>query len=171
MTSIQEIPESVFQDNITRAVEEVFRTMLSLSATHEPMNTDEKKTCLSLGTSHVVSTVGFIGAINGLVYLYMNVNLASQCAAAMLGMTDEEIVEAGDEAVNDAIGELTNMTVGTFKNQLSEKGFSCKLTIPSIVRGNNFQIDSISSATRHTYRFKVAGQNLIADLLIKPASE
>lgn len=171
MTAIQEIPEAVFQETITRAVQEVFKTMLCQSATHSPMTPEETKACLGLDTPHVVSTVGFIGSINGLIYLYMEVKFANQCAANMLGMNESEIVEAGEEAVNDAIGELTNMTVGTFKNQLSDKGFPCKLTIPSILRGNHFQIESISTATRRTYRFKVGDQTLIADLLMQPPSE
>jgi len=127
--------------------------------------------CLSLEYPHVVSTVGFIGSINGLIYLYMDVPLAAQCAGTMLGMSDAEITEAGEEAVNDAIGELTNMTVGTFKNQLSDKGFPCKLTIPSIMRGSNFQVEAISTAIRRTYKFMIAGQPLIADLLMQPPSE
>jgi chemotaxis protein CheX len=63
------------------------------------------------------------------------------------------------------------MTVGTFKNQLSDKGFPCKLTIPSIMRGNNFQIESITSATRRTYKFSIGTNTLIADLLMQPPSE
>ena len=171
MPAIQEIPEAVFQETITRAVQEVFKTMLCQNATYSPMTPEETKACLGLDSPHVVSTVGFIGSINGLIYLYMEVKFATQCAANMLGMSDAEITEAGDEAVNDAIGELTNMTVGTFKNQLSDKGFPCKLTIPSIMRGSHFQIESISSATRRTYRFMIAGHPLIADLLMQPPSE
>ena len=171
MPAIHEIPEAVFQETITRAVQEVFKTMLGQSATHSPMTAEETKVALDLVTPHVVSTVGFIGSINGLIYLYMDVKFAAKCAGNLLGMNDQEIAEAGEEAVNDAIGELTNMTVGTFKNQLSDKGFPCKLTIPSIMRGSNFQIEPISSATRRTYRFLIAGQPLIADLLMQPPSE
>lgn len=171
MPAIQEIPEAVFQETITRAVEEVFKTMLNQSVIHSPMTPEETKACLGLGTPHVVSTVGFIGSINGLIYLYMEDQFAAQCAANMLGMNDAEIAEAGDETVNDAVGELTNMTVGTFKNQLSDKGFPCKLTIPSIMRGSDFQIESIKSATRRTYKFLIGGKTLIADLLMQPPSD
>jgi chemotaxis protein CheX len=171
MPAIQEIPDAVFQETITRAVQEVFKTMLCQNATYAPMTPEETKACLGLESPHVVSTVGFIGSINGLIYLYMDVKFAAQCAGNMLGMNEAEITEAGEEAVNDAIGELTNMTVGTFKNQLSDKGFPCKLTIPSIMRGSNFQVEAISTATRRTYKFMIGGQPLIADLLMQPPSE
>jgi len=171
MHAIQDIPDAVFQEAITRAVQEVFSTMLGQPAVHTPIGGSEGPAPHNLTSPHVVGTVGFIGALNGLIYLYMAVPFATQCASTMLGMDAAEIAEAGDEAVNDAIGELTNMTVGTFKNQLSDRGFSCKLTIPSILRGSNFQIDSISTATRRTYHFTIDGQSLIADLLMQPPAE
>ncbi len=59
------------------------------------------------------------------------------------------------------------MTVGTFKNQLADKGFPCKLTIPSILRGSNFSIEPVSSATRRIYRFSVGEHHIVADLLMK----
>jgi len=167
MPAIKDIPDIVFEETITRAVKEVFSTMLSKPATFLPM-TQPELNALELDHPHVVGTVGFIGAINGLIYLYMDVEFAQKCAGNLLGLSPEELAEMGDEAVNDAIGELTNMTVGTFKNQLSDRGFPCRLTIPSILRGSRFRIEPISSATRRIYRFDIAGSALTADLLMQP---
>jgi chemotaxis protein CheX len=85
----------------------------------------------------------------------------------MLGMTEAELDAAGDEVINDAIGELTNMTVGTFKNGLCDVGYPCKLTIPSILRGTNFSIEPISSAIRYVYYFEYEKHRLVADILLK----
>ena len=85
----------------------------------------------------------------------------------MLGMTEAEVDEAGDEVINDAIGEITNMTVGSFKNGLSDHGFPCRLTIPSILRGRNFSIEPISDSQRFIYTFETEGQRLVADILLK----
>ena len=82
-------------------------------------------------------------------------------------MTEAELDAAGDEVINDAIGELTNMTVGTFKNGLCDAGHPCKLTIPSILRGTNFSIEPISSAVRHIYYFDCAEHRVVADILMK----
>ena len=71
------------------------------------------------------------------------------------------------EVMNDAIGELTNMTVGSFKNGLCDAGYPCKLTIPSILHGSNFTIEPISSVTRHIYNFDCGGHRIIADVLMK----
>lgn len=168
MPAIKDIPDTVFEETITRAVKEVFSTMLSQPARLVPMGSAPDGDALDLEHPHVVGTVGFIGALNGLIYLYLDVEFAQKCAANMLGLSAAELAALGDEGVNDAIGELTNMTVGTFKNQLSDRGFPCRLTIPSILRGSRFRIEPISSATRRIYRFDIAGSALTADLLMQP---
>lgn len=173
MPTIDQISETVFRDTINRAVQDVFKTMLgktaTLSASSESTAPDGAawEHPVQINGQQVVGTVGFIGDISGLIYLYLDANFANEVASHMLGMTLAELEEAGDEVVNDAVGELTNMTVGTFKNQLADKGFPCKLTIPSILRGSNFSIEPISSATRRIYRFQVGDYQLVADLLMK----
>lgn len=168
MPAIKDIPDTVFEETITRAVNDVFSTMLSQPARHIPVDSPAQSDVVDLEQPHVVGTVGFIGALNGLIYLYLDVPFAQKCASTMLGLSEAELAELGDEAVNDAVGELTNMTVGTFKNQLSDRGFPCRLTIPSILRGSRFRIEPISSATRRLYRFDIAGSALTADLLMEP---
>jgi chemotaxis protein CheX len=116
---------------------------------------------------HIVGAVGFTGSIDGLLYLYLDLPFARLCTGHMLGMTDAELEEAGDEVVNDAIGEITNMTVGSFKNGLCDAGFPCTLTIPSILRGSSFSIEPIRSVVRRTYSFGCSGHRVVADILIK----
>jgi chemotaxis protein CheX len=173
MPTIDQITEPVFRETINRAVQDVFKTMLGKTATlvtaAQTMHADGSawEHPVQINGQQVVGTVGFIGDISGLIYLYLEASFANDVASHMLGMTLAELEEAGDEVVNDAVGELTNMTVGTFKNQLADKGFPCKLTIPSILRGSNFSIEPISSATRRIYRFNVGEHHLVADLLMK----
>ena len=175
MPSIDSIGENIFQDTMNRAVQDVFRTMLGKNATlvHGTGATDSNGQPWKHPVEHdntglqVVGTVGFIGDISGLIYLYLNADFAKFVASNILGMSLAEVEEGGDEVVNDAIGELTNMTVGGFKNQLCDQGFPCKLTIPSILRGSNFSIEPVSGATRRTYMFDVSGHRLITDLLMK----
>ena len=175
MPSIDSIGENIFQDTMNRAVQDVFRTMLGKNATlvHGTGATDSNGQPWKHPVEHdnsglqVVGTVGFIGDISGLIYLYLNADFAKFVASNMLGMSLAEVEEGGDEVVNDAIGELTNMTVGSFKNGLCDSGYPCRLTIPSIVRGSNFVIEPISSATRHVYYFQCEEHRVIADVLIR----
>jgi chemotaxis protein CheX len=114
-----------------------------------------------------VGTVGFIGDVNGLIYLYLDLEFARICTCHLLGMTESELATHGDEVVNDAIAELTNMTVGVFKNSLCDTGFPCKLTIPSILRGSSFRIVPTGTATRHVFHFDCRGHRLVTDILMK----
>jgi len=171
----QDIPETLIRENITRAVCDVFKTMLHrqahLKETWVSGGPDDCPPNLrddSLAASpQVVGTVGFLGDVNGLIYLYFEGDFARHCTGHLLGMEPAEIDEAGDEVINDAIGEVTNMTVGSFKNGLSDKGYPCKLTIPSILRGANFCIEPISDSQRFIYAFDSEGRRLVADILLK----
>jgi chemotaxis protein CheX len=59
------------------------------------------------------------------------------------------------------------MIVGVFKNGLCDLGFSCKLTIPSILRGSNFCVAPTGGSRRFTYSFEISGRRVVADILIK----
>jgi chemotaxis protein CheX len=164
MANIKDLDGSVFQLTITRAVQAVFKTMLGKSAKPVPTTADSPVNSVVLDRPHVVGTVGVVGTINGLIYLYFEDDFAQACAARLLRLTASEIEKASDETVNDAIGELTNMTVGTFKNQLAERGFPCRLTTPSILRGRQFSITPGKGATRHLFRFDIDGHSITADI-------
>jgi chemotaxis protein CheX len=174
MHAIQEITETIIRENINRAVTEVFKTMLGREARLAATTTQGGDGVIAPfsndpGSSipQVVGTVGFIGDINGLIYLHFPEPFARACTCQMLGMSEAELEEAGDETINDAIGEITNMTVGAFKNCLCDSGFPCKLTIPSILRGSNFCIEPISSTQRYAFSFAAADQKIVADILLK----
>lgn len=170
---ITQISEELIRASITRAVQDVFKTMLhhevvfaGVSSSADTAN-DGPPRVISEGAPQVVGTVGFIGEINGLIYLYLSDDFAQRLTGEMLGMTLPEVVNGGEEVINDAIGEITNMTVGGFKNALCDIGYPCKLTIPSILRGSNFSVEPISSATRYIFHFNCAGHRLVTDILMK----
>jgi chemotaxis protein CheX len=166
--------EAILGEMMTSAVEKVFTTMI-----HRPVSLlpapgkgdDAQSDAASLeGGDYtvVVGTVGFVGKINGLIYLYLPEALARRIAATMLGLEPADLGENDAETVNDAIGELTNMIVGTFKNQLCDRGFDCRLTIPSILRGSHFTIEpAVSTVVRRIFQFETAGERFLSDLLIE----
>lgn len=174
MPATQEISSALVRDYITRAIGDVFKTMLNRSATlieapatETPAWPPMPDTSGEAPRPQIVGTVGFLGDANGLIYFYLDVAFARLVTCHLLGMTEAELDEAGDEVINDAVGELTNMTVGSFKNGLCDAGYPCKLTIPSILRGSSFCIEPISSAQRHIFRFDCAGHRVVTDILMK----
>lgn len=170
MPAVEELSSHVLKETITYAVKKVFLTMLECEAVLKESETDPNVPDVpppALSGPQVVGTVGFVGEMNGLIYLHFPEHFAHSIAGALLGMSHAELDECGNEVVNDAIGEITNMTVGAFKNRLSEHGFPCRLTIPSILLGSNFHIEPLDFSVRQTFRFSVGGEDMIADLLLK----
>lgn len=168
MPATEEISEPIIRENIVRAVGDVFTTMLRRPARFVGSETDAAAEPRAAASgSQIVGTVGFIGELCGLIYVYFDLEFATQCTGLMLGMSDGELKAGGDDVVNDAIGELTNMVVGSFKNALCDSGYPCKLTIPSILRGRNFSIGTMSSAQRRIYRFDCGGHPITTDILVK----
>ncbi|OHE71614.1 MAG: hypothetical protein A2007_03335 [Verrucomicrobia bacterium GWC2_42_7] len=175
-TKVSEISDQAIKDMLIQSVEKVFSTMLSLSISFKnfvvyPSDSQSPMPISPIpeGRPIVAGSVGFIGSINGVMYVYLDEDLAKRLTSSFLGMELQSIESEGPETVNDALGEITNMTVGTFKNQLCDMGFNCRLTIPSILRGNHFAIESTFSSkiVRTSYRFETLGTPYVVDLLMK----
>ena len=154
-------------DAITRAVATVFGTML-----HRPVRLAETTLAplapAATDTQQVIGSVGFVGRINGIVYLSFPEAFSQLATAQILGMSEGEVEMSGPDLVKDVIGELTNMTVGGFKNTLSDLGYPCRLTLPVIVRGHHVAVAAIKSAHREIYHFDSVGHRISADIQMMP---
>jgi chemotaxis protein CheX len=144
---------------VTSAITRVFGTMLKIPIQKEPPGS-----AILNGEPHVAGSVGFIGALSGVVYVYSTASFAQKITKAMVGTRD---ADTGDEMVNDAIGEISNMIVGNIKSRLADRGMRCILTIPSIVRGSHFSVKPISSTERRVCTFQCDGNQVVVEILIK----
>ena len=147
---------------VETAVSDVFRTMLNLNARLEVANG-----ALARSGPHIASSVGFTGRMTGVIFLYTTNHFARRVTGGLLGLQDREI--DGDEIVNDAMGELANMVVGNIKSRLCDRGLPCVLTIPSIVRGDHFTIESVTSSERRLLSFQCEDHQLLVEVLMKQA--
>ena len=160
------IADDLIHKSIVRAVENVCSTMLKQNAsfvekTSEPNNASFRE------QPHVFGCVGFVGKIDGMVYLCITDDFAINAAANILGISVPEVIAEGNAVIKDVVGEITNMTVGGFKNTLCDLGYTCKLTLPTIVRGQNLSVSSMKSAARHVFHFDCGGHRLVADIQLK----
>lgn len=166
------------EDMAVSALTGVFQTMLDLSIeltsqtvldNSEGARAQTAPTPIETDEIVVAGSVGFIGSLSGVIFIYLKESLAKKLTCKMLHMEPADLEEEGPDTVNDAMGEMTNMTAGSFKNQLCDMGYNCRLTIPSILRGNHFQVEKTPNPEikRIAYRFNTEGEEILIDLLMK----
>lgn len=166
MAVISTLPDTLVQDSLIRAVKNVCATMLKRDAAFVEKSASPAHAGFQ-EKPHVFGSVGFLGKIDGIVYFCIPDEFAIDAAARMLGLSPIEVTMDGDSTVKDVIGEITNMTVGGFKNALADAGFPCKLTLPTIVRGDHLVVANLKGAERHIFHFDCAGHRLVADIQLK----
>jgi len=157
------LTDLLIHDAMIHAVKEVFLTMARMEIVLVE-RTNEVASPVENGPMQIIGNVGFGGTINGLVYLCMPQDFAYTVAARTLQMDALELAAHGSEGITDTIGEITNMTVGTFKNRLVDLGYPCKLTVPSMVRGRGLSVKGIKGTKRHVFHFDTLGERVTADL-------
>lgn len=163
MSATASIPTHLIQDSIVKAVENVCRTMIK----RDVKLRDTAAESTGALRFEMFGSVGFGGQINGIVYLCLSDDFAQFATGEILGMSPGEVEMNGPDVVKDAIGEVTNMTAGGFKNTLCDLGFPCQLSLPTIGRGRNLQIVTIKDATRHVFAFDCSGHGFLADIQLK----
>jgi len=156
------------------AVGNVFSTMLDIEVSlvlstevNKEKHSNGFRLPLETDQILIAGTVGLIGKLTGVIYIFMDLSMALNFTGRLLDLTPDEIESEGHESVNDAIGELTNMVTGAFNNDLNKKGFQCRMTIPSILRGSNYTIEPMEDAVRRIFKFDCEGGSFVIDILIK----
>lgn len=98
----------------------------------------------------VGGSVGFAGAVSGVVYLLTTEPFLRKVTGGMLG---SDTVQADE--MKDVMGELTNMVAGGVKNRLAQLGFDSSLTIPTFIRAEKSRIHAknITISTSNDVRF------------------
>ena len=153
-------PIDEIRELLKNSVSEVFRTMFNITARPAALR-DIRESNEVL----VAGIVGFVGDMNGVVYVYAKASFARALAGRMLGLAEAEL--DGDEMVNDVMGELSNMIVGPVKSRLCDSGALCELTIPSIVRGQKLRVEPDSSSECRLLSMNCDTELILIELLMK----
>lgn len=83
---------------------------------------------------------GVAGQVQGLVIYGMSLATADKVASTMLGHE----VKNFDQLAASAIAELGNMLSGNALAIMSEQGSVCDITPPTVIRGTNVKISTLS---------------------------
>ena len=103
---------------------------------HEPRLKNETK---SYG-----DVSGIIGLAGDGVRGAFAVSFSESCIVRVLSNMLGEKIQGLNEETEDAVGEITNMISGGAKAELSQKGFSFEMAIPSVVSGKGHSIENVT---------------------------
>jgi chemotaxis protein CheX len=147
-------------DAVKRAATEVLSTMLSMEAQAKDMYTEN----LALGDAEgVVSFIGLTGKYSGTGGLQCTSDTARHMASKFM-MNEFESV---NEEVLDAFGELTNMIIGSFKNDMESVLGPMGMSIPTVIYGRNFTTRSLRHEEWIVVPFDCAGHKLEVKVCLK----
>ena len=83
---------------------------------------------------------GVTGGIEGQVLYGMSLITADKIASQMIG----EPIRTFDQYAASAIAELANMITGNAMSLLAQAGYNCVITPPTIIRGTNVNVSTLS---------------------------
>jgi chemotaxis protein CheX len=147
---------AVGEDTVRQFVETIWSSMLKLEVSRAEAAGPPWK-----GRRHVTGLIHITGSWEGTITLACSSELARRAGATMFGI---DPVDATDEEIKDAIGELTNMTGGNVKNLLEG---SCQLSLPSVTEGVDYTISVPGSRLTSAVHFECEGEPLVVSVLEK----
>jgi chemotaxis protein CheX len=155
--SIQEVAE-ILKD----AVAKVFETMFEM----ELLQIDHSNVCDD-GELLIIASVGLVGSLNGLVQLRINTSFALTLASQMLALHGADA--APDELIDDVIGEISNVIVGSLQSHLCDSGVISKMTVPTVVRGHGLSKGSSDSSQNLTFVMAWNHELILVELILQPS--
>jgi chemotaxis protein CheX len=123
------IDEICFSAALLEGAKEVFETMIFMDL-EEPSEISGQ-----IEGDSFLGSITFTNNIEGCLAILCSAPCAETIAANMLGVdTPDEITEEG---ICDALGEVTNMVMGSIKSRLQTDGTELQVSIPTVTRGQN----------------------------------
>jgi len=143
---------------IIDATQEVFSTMVMMETTDDYPLRDP----INRFKCSITGMVGFAGTYSGVISIHCPVELALKITSSMLGMECDEV----NEDLNDAIGEIANMLGGSVKQVLSKGGLDVKLSIPTVISGEDYTVNSLSDTDCVVIPFKTDDNRFLVGLTL-----
>lgn len=159
ITASTRITEDQLAKYVVDATREVFSTMVMM----DPADDYPLREPINRFKCSITGMVGFAGTYSGVVSIHCPVALALKITSSMLGMECEEV----NEDLNDAIGEIANMLGGNVKQVLSKGGLDVKLSIPTVISGEDYTVNSLSDNDCVVIPFNVDDSSFIVGLTLK----
>lgn len=146
--------------DLVSVVEEIFGSMAGMQLTASPAVIE-----FNSRSSYVVSAVQIVGDWQGAVRLDIDLELAQQACANLVGL------EPGDlsaQDIRDAAGELANMAGGSVKALCSP---TSRLSLPSVAMGRDFEFTVSQGTVVQQLSFLHATGALTVSVIEKQSAE
>lgn len=114
-----------------------------------------------IGGRTLDGVINITGAWAGALVLQVPEHVARRAASVMFGIDE---AAATLEDMQDAVGELTNMTGGNVKALLEGH---CQLSLPTVVEGRDYSIRVPGSEAVTRVTFEVDGEPFVVSLLTR----
>lgn len=160
----QEVDQAKLVAALRSATEEVFATMLGLQITPGEAYREPSKLEPANG---VVALIGLTGKWVGTGSICCTGEFARKISGQLLM---SEFISI-DQEVLDAMGEVANMIVGSFKNALEVEVGMLEMSIPVVVFGHNFTATSIHRADWIAVPFECGSERMIVKACLAPQVE
>jgi len=142
--------------HVIDATKEVFSTMVMMDL-EESYPLEDSVTHFHCSISGMV---GLAGSYTGILAVHCPQSFAMKITSNMLGMDVDEM----GEDVNDALGEIANMLGGYVKMVLSKGGMDINLSIPTIISGEEYSINSMAESDCVVVPFTFDDQKFLVSL-------
>lgn len=129
------------RNRVVGAAQEIFSSMVMIDI--EVRDVDVASTSISL-TDSISGVIGLAGTHRGVLAIHLPDKVAIGITESFLGMDVAEI----DEDVEDAVGELANMLGGNVKAILSENGRDIELSLPTTIKGKQYDFQPTKEVER-----------------------
>jgi len=118
------IEEKCFSAALLDGAKEVFETMVFMDLE------ESGESAPQIEGDSLLGSITFSNALEGCLAVRCSMSCAKIVAANMLGLES-------DEEIGDAIGEITNMVMGSVKSRATSEAAELQVSIPTVVRGQN----------------------------------
>ncbi len=153
------VDDICISDVLLAGAKEVFETMIfmDLEEASEPDRKIEDDAMLG----SITFKIDFEGNMQGCLTICCSTPCAKTIATNMLGMEpDEEISEA---EIRDALGEVTNMVMGSVKTRVQDEVGNLQVSIPTVVSGRDLEYSLGDGASKISVIVSL-GDEYIADI-------
>jgi CheY-specific phosphatase CheX len=114
-------------DTVIDAAREVFETMVFMDVE------TNQEVCPVIDGQSLLGSITFKGSLEGCLVVRVSQSCAESIAKNMLGIESQESLALEESC--DAIGEVTNMVMGSIKTRLQNLYPAIEVSIPTVITG------------------------------------